>query len=119
VEQLEAVLHGWGYAPSKPGGVFPRIVCEALLLNGSPRLADLSVPCLDALRRRAPAGTRAGLFQVQRALAALGLMAPPAPATRCPRPDPGVDPTWAAWVERWATTTTVAQQRAATCACAS
>ena len=108
VEQLEAVLHGWGYEPSKPGGVFPRIVCEALLLNGSPRLADLSVPCLDALRRRAPAGTRAGLFQVQRALAALGLMAPPAPATRCPRPDPGVDPTWAAWVERWATTTTVA-----------
>jgi len=108
VEQLKAVLYNWGYEPSKPGGIFPRVVCEALLLNGSPRLTDLSVPFLDALRRGVPAGTRSALFQLQRALAALGLLAPPLRAGSPPRPDPGVDPTWATWVARWAATTTLA-----------
>lgn len=109
VERLETVLRGWGYEASKPGGVFPRIVCEALLLNGSPRLADLSVPFLDALRTRATVESHAGLFQLQRALAALGLVAPPVLALPVPPPVQGVDPTWVAGVERWATTTTLAR----------
>jgi len=108
VDRLAGVLAGWGYQGARAGRAFPRIACEALLLNGSPRLADLSVPVLDALRRRAPAGTRAGLSQLQRALSALGMMAPPAPVRPSPQPVRGVDPTWAAWVERWAATTTVA-----------
>jgi integrase len=108
VERLDGVLRGWGYQDPKAGRAFPRILCEALLLNGSPRLADLSVPFLDALRTHATAESHAGLFQVQRALAALGLVAPPVPAPLPPRPVPGVDPAWAAWVERWAATTPVA-----------
>lgn len=108
VERLDGVLRGWGYQDPKAGRAFPRIVCEALLLNGSPRLTDLTVPFLDALRTTATAESHAGLFQVQRALAALGLLPAPTPAAPPPQRAAGVDPAWADWVQRWAATTTLA-----------
>lgn len=108
VERLDGVLRGWGYQDPKAGRAFPRILCEALLLNGSPRLTDLSAPFLDALRTTATVESHAGLFQVQRALAALGLLPAPTPAAPPPQRAAGVDPAWADWVQRWAATTTLA-----------
>jgi integrase len=109
VERLDGVLRGWGYQDPKAGRAFPRILCEALLLNASPRLADLSVAFLDELRTTATAESHAGLFQLQRALAALGLMVPPVTALPTPQPVHGVDPTWRGWVQRWEATSPVAR----------
>ena len=55
----------------------PRILCEVLLLNSSPRLDDLSPALLDDLRRTAGTEKRSLLFQLQ--LATLGVMDPPRP----------------------------------------
>jgi integrase len=107
VEQLDLPLRGWGYRNPKDGRAFPRALCEALLHQGSPRLADLSLEILTDLRTAATAETHALLFQLQRGLAALGLMEAPA-VTGGSRPDVhGVGATWRAWVARWETTSTL------------
>lgn len=85
VTRVATVLDGWGYQNAQAGRAFPRILCETLLLNRSPRLHDLSPARLDDLRRTAGPEKHSGLHQLQRALAALGIMdAPPAPVV--PRP---------------------------------
>jgi integrase len=107
VTRVASVLDGWGYQDAQTGRAFPRILCETLLLNRSPRLQDLSPALLDDLRRTAGPGKRSLLHQLQRALAALGLMdAPPAPVV--PRPVVvGVAPSWQGWAERWEATSTL------------
>jgi integrase len=96
-----------GYQDADKGQAFPRILCEVLLVNRSPRLSDLSLAVLDGLRTTAHQEKRSHLFQLQRALAALGLMdAPAAPAV--PRATVhGVSGTWIAWADRWESTATL------------
>jgi hypothetical protein len=107
VDRLATVLCGWGYQDADKGQAFPRILCEVLLVNRSPRLSDLSLAVLDGLRTTAHQEKRSHLFQLQRALAALGLMdAPAAPAV--PRATVhGVSGTWIAWADRWESTATL------------
>jgi integrase len=107
VTRVATVLDGWGYQNAQAGRAFPRILCETLLLNRSPRLQDLSPTLLDDLRRTAGSEKHSGLHQLQRALAALGLMdAPAAPVV--PRPAvEGVAPSWQGWAQRWETTSTL------------
>jgi hypothetical protein len=108
VARVAGVLVGWGYLNAQTGRPFPRILCEVLLLNHSPRLRDLSPALLDDLRRTAGHDKHSLLFQLQLALAALGVMDPPAAAV-VPRPAVGgVSTTWQSWAHRWETTSTLA-----------
>lgn len=108
IERLDVPLRSWGYRDPKDGRAFPRVLCEALLHQGSPRLTDLSLEVLRDLRATAGPDTHALLFQVQRGLAALGLMEAPIGSAGSRPEVHGVDPTWCAWVTRWEATSTVA-----------
>lgn len=107
VNRLATVLSGWGYQDAQTGRPFPRVLCEILLVNRSPRLTALSPAVLEGLRTTANRETRTRLFQLQRALAALGLMdVPEAPVV--PRPAVrGVAATWITWTHRWEATSTL------------
>jgi hypothetical protein len=107
VTAVTEVLAGWGYADHGVGRGIRRVLCEALLVNRSPLLGDLTVEVLDDLRQRFSPGSRANLHQIHRALAALGLI----PGPVAPEPPPatlvGGDPAWSAWVLRWEATSTL------------
>jgi integrase len=108
IARVAGVLVGWGYLNAQTGRPFPRILCEVLLLNRSPRLHDLSPALVDELRRTAGPEKRSLLFQLQLALAALGVMeAPATPVVTRPAVE-GVSRTWHAWAQRWETTSTLA-----------
>ena len=97
---VHAVLVRWGYRGLAPSSAGASLLCDALLANASPRLADLSAAVLARCGASRPE-RRALVFQLQRALAALGIMAAPTLATTAPAAPEGVDPAWAQWVERW------------------
>ena len=91
----------------------PCVVCQALLLNRSPRLEDLSTEAVRADPRAhaglPPAHGRTRCMRMQRAVAALGFCDPPVrsgvdrrTADRPARTRPGP-----AWVERWHATSTL------------
>jgi len=98
IAPVEEVLAAWGYADHGAGRGIRRVVCEALLANGSPRLSDLTVETLAGLRQTATPAASATLHQVHRAFAALGIMAPPELAAPPEPPTEGVDPLWSEWV---------------------
>jgi integrase len=107
VDRLATVLCGWGYQDAQTGRAFPRVLCEILLVNRSPRLSDISPAVLDRLRTTAPQEKRTHLFQLHRVLAARGFMAAPA-APVVPRPIvQGVSAPWIAWAHRWESTATL------------
>lgn len=110
IERVEEVLRNWGYrhVPIKPD--VARILGDIFLMNGSPRLADVTPAVLETLRARAglSASDRSIVSQVQRSLAALGIGAPPHDRGGCPPPVRGVSPEWARWVMRWEATSAVA-----------
>ncbi len=108
VTRLATVLVGWGYQDAQEGRPFRRILCEILLINRSPRLNDLTPTVLDTLRRTANRETRTRLFQLQRALAALGLMEPPEPPVVPRHTVQGVAATWIVGADRWEATSTLA-----------
>jgi len=108
IARVAGVLVGWGYLNAQTGRPFPRILCEVLLLNRSPRLHDLSPAFLDDLRRTTGPEKHSLLFQLQLALAALGVMEAPAGPVVARLPVEGVSPTWHAWAQRWETTSTLA-----------
>src|SRR5207245_1903695 len=107
IDAVEEVLAGWGYAGHGSGRSIRKVVCEALLLNGSPRLSDVTVEILANLRKGAAPDTRATLHQVHRALAVLGFTAAPEPPAPAQPVTDGVDPCWAEWVLRWEATSTL------------
>ncbi len=107
VDRLLTVLSGWGYQNARRGKVFPCVVCEVLLVNRSPRLSDLAPTVLDELWRTATVDKRAHLFQLRRALVALGVMAG-SDARGGQRPAvEGVSATWITWTHRWEATSTL------------
>jgi integrase len=107
VAPVLAVLHAWGYRSARHTSTFPGLVCTLLLLNRSPLLMDLTTARLEHFRRSEALLPllRSKLYGVHRALAALGVVDPPASYTP-PQTQPveGVDPCWQAWVERWTAT---------------
>jgi integrase len=106
---VSAVLRGWGYRTEDQR--VTAALCQALLLNRSPRLEDLSTEAFERLREH-PAMRRhhrSALHCIQRAAAGLGYAGPP-PMTHCPDgPDEiqGAPEAWARWVERWYATSTL------------
>ena len=88
------------------------MLAQALLINRSPRLEDLSTEAFARLRAHPATDrrtTRPTLYALQRAVAELGHCQPPVRHRLQPRPRPwpGCPPTWAAWLDRWHDTSTL------------
>lgn len=108
------VVSGWGYT-SEPRALLGA-TAEVLLLNGSPRLEDLTAEFLDGTRQR-PGISKARaslLFQLARVLAEIGILNGPlatrnrtAPETFRAARSAGVTAAWVEWVERWESTSTL------------
>ena len=116
LKPVQETLSGWGYAAMHNTGLMST-VCEALLLNQSPDLHDLTAEGLDEFRRGCSACRRAHFHQLSKALAALGFLrkplgiacSNPAMGTGQPLAQDDVNPEWVRWVERWKSTSTLAQ----------
>lgn len=116
VAAVVGVLHGWGYSAARTTA-HAATLCELLLFNRSPYLSDLTADYLEEARRAVPNQRRACIYDVGRALAALGFLAEPLPTapsrSGASRDRPvypavdGVDPEWGRWVERWESTSTL------------
>lgn len=115
--QVAEVLTGWGYRLGRRSDHrVVTVVCQALLLNRSPLLKDLTTDVFDQLRLGAGmhqwhVGT---LFGIQRAVAALGFCDQPSFSVHGSMPAiEGTSGTWADWVERWYGTSTLTRRSAA------
>jgi integrase len=107
VQRLTSVLTGWGYWEKHHSG-FTACVSYLLLRNHSPYLEDLTVELLEETKQSCPfACVQDYLFQVSRALAALGLISQPLADPRRatppgePDPDDPIAATWLVWCQRW------------------
>jgi integrase len=114
LQPVQEILSGWGYAATQNNALLSTI-CEALLLNQSPNLHDLTVDDLDEFRRGCSENRRAHFHQLSKALAALGFLdkplgiasPDPAPVTAQPAAQDDVHPEWVRWVQRWESTSTL------------
>jgi integrase len=106
--QVAQILGQWGYrGPLASGHRLRGTFSQALLINRSPRLEDLTSEAFAALRVHPASTGRYGemLYPLQRAAASLGHCDPPVRTGQ--NNAPGIDGTsteWAAWVERWQAT---------------
>jgi len=123
VSAILGVLQGWGYSTTGATALGATL-CELLLLNRSPHLQDLTAEYLEAFRSQVDSKERrARVYDVGRALAALGILASPLPTAPYASPAPNasarpphsspevtidqVHPEWRGWVERWESTSTL------------
>lgn len=105
------ILDQWGYrgvltASSRWRGM----LSQALLINRSPRLEDLSTEAFAQLRAHPGNAEHHGamLYALQRAVAALGHCDPPVRAGHNSVPViEGADPSWIGWIQRWYDTSTL------------
>lgn len=105
LRQAGEILNQWGYR-----GVLTDcsrwrgMLSQALLLNRSPRLDDLSTDAFARLRAHPANREHHGqmLYALQRAVAALGHCQPPVRRTsNTMAAIEGAHPTWSEWVEKW------------------
>jgi len=82
LDEISTMLDGWGYrSTSGSHHGLRRVLCEVLLLNRSPRLADLSADTLVALRRQ-PALSRWNQDSIHASIARSRPWATPSPRPR-------------------------------------
>jgi hypothetical protein len=121
IERVGNELKSWGYIGAKISkGYLPNALCEALLVNRSPRLEDLTYEFLERLRQSDIAQThKEALYYISRALASFGILKqalPPATAIgRCMGDSgalEGINSEWVEWCQRWYGTTTHAPKTA-------
>ena len=109
VQQVCTVLADWGY--SRERDKLASVIGQALLLNRSPLLRDLSAQALIAMRAAPATGVNwpKDLHGIHRAIAALGYVDPPPRPrhTGGPAKIEGTPGDWAQWVERWHATSTL------------
>ncbi|HEX5255782.1 MAG TPA: tyrosine-type recombinase/integrase [Mycobacterium sp.] len=114
MEQVAEVMQRWGYrSQTREDGRYrlPGILAQALLINRSPRLADLSTEAFARLHAH-PATTgrhhSGTLYALQRAVAELGHCQPPVRTGFNHAPTlAGVPSTWANYLDRWHDTSTL------------
>ncbi|MGW5150114.1 tyrosine-type recombinase/integrase [Rhodococcus koreensis] len=111
MRQASAVLDQWGYRGVLIGKHRLRGgLCQALLINRSPRLEDLNTAAFDRLRVHPATNDNQGemLHALQRAVAALGHCDPPArTGDNRYAVIEGTTDSWANWVARWHDTSTL------------
>jgi integrase len=114
IGEAAAVFDRWGYRSQARDGErhrLPGVLAQALLINGSPRLADLTTEAFGRLREH-PAGAarnhQSTLFALQKVAADLGYCEAPVRPGRNPAPViQGTSAAWAEWIERWHATSTL------------
>lgn len=111
IARAAARLDAWGYrVPEVAKHRLRGVLSQALLVNHSPLLEDLSTEAFTRLRAH-PATTGYQLpllYALQRAVAALGHCEAPARAGYNAVPViEGANPAWTDWVERWHATSTL------------
>ena len=105
--EATAVLDRWGYRSQVRDGEYklPGVLGQALLINRSPRLADLTTGAFTRLHAHPAAAGRwhqTTLYALQRVVASPGYCDPPVrPGYNHAPGIEGTDPAWAGWVERW------------------
>jgi hypothetical protein len=113
VDQVTGILQGWGYHPTEGAvGQFRTVLIQAMLINRSPLLEDLTSEALATIRQH-PTNTphhQRGFFRgLHKALFALGHAGPPPKSIHAVMPDiEGVPPAWVEMIERWYATSTLA-----------
>ena len=113
MSQASTVMERWGYlSQTADDGSYrlPGILSQALLLNRSPHLQDLSTVAFTALNAHPATSGRhpAALHALQRVVADLGHCdAPVRPGYNHSPGILGTDPAWAGWVQRWHDTSTL------------
>jgi integrase len=112
ISEVTPVLDRWGYRSQVRDGEYrlPGVLGQALLVNRSPRLQDLTTAAFARLHAH-PATSghhRPVLYALQRAAADLGHCdAPVRPGYNHAPVIEGADPAWTGWVERWHATSTL------------
>ena len=107
LDEATAVLDRWGYRSQVRDGEYklPGVLGQALLINRSPCLADLTTGAFTRLHAHPAAAGRqhqATLYALQHVVASLGYCDPPVrPGYNHAPGIEGTDPAWAGWVERW------------------
>ena len=111
IAKVGETLDAWGYRiPQVAKHQLRGVLSQALLLNRSPSLEDLSTEAFTQIRAHpATSGYQLPiLYALQRAVAALGHCEAPVRAGYNAAPViEGADPAWTAWVERWHATSTL------------
>jgi integrase len=113
METVSQIVTGWGYrSQTDADGRYrlPGVLAQALLVNHSPRLEDLTTEAFARLHAH-PATTGrhpATLYALQLAVADLGYCQPPVrPGFNHAPGLPGVPATWAGFLQRWYDTSTL------------
>ena len=111
ITEVAATLDAWGYRiPQVARHHLRGVVSQALLVNRSPSLEDLSTEAFARLRAH-PATSRYQLpilYALQRGVASLGHCDAPVRAGYNATPlIEGAHPDWTSWVERWHATSTL------------
>jgi integrase len=118
IYRAAGILDQWGYRnPLRSRHRLRGMFSQALLINGSPRLEDLTTEAFAALGAH-PANAaryREMNYALQRACAGLGYCDPPVRTGRNNAPGiDGTSPAWAQWVERWHATSALTPRVRAT-----
>lgn len=112
IATVRDTVTSWGYSESGLTAL-ESTVCEAFLLAYSPFLSDLTAERLAEFRRGRNEDRRSHIFQLSKALAALGYLERPLELANCakqltaPEVAVGVNPDWLGWVRRWESTSTL------------
>jgi integrase len=109
LEAIFAKLEGWGYRSARSDERLRMVICQAFLINRSPRVEDLTDAALARLRSDPRMGWRPRtLHAIHRAVAGLGHATPPPIPTRGRRmPVEGAPMRWMGCVNRWYDTSTL------------
>ena len=112
ITEVTPVLDRWGYRSQVRDGEYrlPGVLGQALLVNRSPRLQDLTTAAFARLHAHPATSShhRPALYALQRAAADLGHCdAPVRPGYNHAPVIEGADPAWTGWVERWHATSTL------------
>jgi hypothetical protein len=111
LSSVQQVMHGWGYQDSVPANSwFRTFLIQALLINRSPLLDDLTTEAVEQLRLHPSFAGKplSALFGLQRALAALGITEPPKRRGVQSCSDiTDASLAWTAAVEKWFATSTL------------
>jgi integrase len=105
--EVAQMLLGWGYGKRLAGIFVPRVLCELLVTNRSPKLEDLTLELLQTVERRRVSATSTWCLSVlSKVLASRGIISAPImrmnkPKRANPELTAGVPEKWAEAAKYW------------------
>ena len=116
IDRVRKMMAGWGYGKQVLRQGVPRTVAEALLINRSPRLEDLTLGVLETMRQRSAfIRNNTCTFALSQVLVSLGVTPRPLnirfrgePRADVPKLLAAVPAGWARWCQHWYATSTLA-----------